>query len=315
MGLPGQGLELLELALRIEGSHSLARLALLQQDARAPIAGRSRSDDARFAGWFGAAQARNHLYPGVDSGPVSGQSGVLRDTGVQKRGESVFGGSYTLGNTNDKLAAAATKQAPASAAAAQAPRALADHCFYCFDILCASLDGHDDHLAPAFPEAECPLFVSWYKGGSLDLRGCIGSLSPITLHSGLKNYALTSAFKDRRFSPIEKRELSRLHCGVSLLTHFEPAADYLDWEIGVHGLVIEFHKSGQRYSATYLPDVCPEQGWNKVECINSLIKKAGWHGAVGDDLRRSLQVTRYQGTKCMVSWDEYQAYIKQIRAE
>ena len=48
---------------------------------------------------------------------------------------------------------------------------------------------------------------------------------------------------------------------VSLLTNFERAADLDDWEIGVHGVWIDFvDLQNQTRSAVYLPDVIPEQG-------------------------------------------------------
>jgi len=37
--------------------------------------------------------------------------------------------------------------------------------------------------------------------------------------------------RDSRFSPITKEEFPRLHCSVSILTHFEDARDYMDWEV------------------------------------------------------------------------------------
>jgi AMMECR1 domain-containing protein len=37
--------------------------------------------------------------------------------------------------------------------------------------------------------------------------------------------------KDSRFEPIKKDELTKLYCSVSLLTNFEEAKDYLDWEV------------------------------------------------------------------------------------
>ena len=40
-----------------------------------------------------------------------------------------------------------------------------------------------------------------------------------------------SAMKDSRFSPITKDEFQRLHVSVSILTRFEEAQDYLDWEV------------------------------------------------------------------------------------
>ena len=73
-----------------------------------------------------------------------------------------------------------------------------------------------------------------------------------------------SAFRDRRFSPIAKDELPLLRVSISLLTNFEDAANVWDWEIGVHGIRIQWSEGGTTYSATYLPQVAPEQGTGRV---------------------------------------------------
>jgi AMME syndrome candidate gene 1 protein len=39
-----------------------------------------------------------------------------------------------------------------------------------------------------------------------------------------------SAFRDRRFSPINATEIPYLKCSVSLLVNYEPAKDAWDWE-------------------------------------------------------------------------------------
>nr|KAF6491688.1 AMMECR nuclear protein 1 [Molossus molossus] len=77
----------------------------------------------------------------------------------------------------------------------------------------------------------CPLFVTWKIGRDKRLRGCIGTFSAMNLHSGLREYTLTSALKDSRFPPMTRDELPRLFCSVSLLTNFEDVCDYLDWEV------------------------------------------------------------------------------------
>ena len=67
--------------------------------------------------------------------------------------------------------------------------------------------------------------------------------------------------KDSRFSPVARDELPKLHVSVSILCHFVDAADFLDWEIGVHGIRIEFYtERGTKKTATYLPEVPREQG-------------------------------------------------------
>ena len=40
-----------------------------------------------------------------------------------------------------------------------------------------------------------------------------------------------SALHDRRFNPMKSNEVPSLHCTVSLLTHYEDAQNYLDWEV------------------------------------------------------------------------------------
>lgn len=46
-------------------------------------------------------------------------------------------------------------------------------------------------------------------------------------------------------------------------------------------------------------------GWDKVETVDSAIRKAGWEGRITEDIRRSVKLRRYQSKKCTVGWDEY----------
>ena len=81
------------------------------------------------------------------------------------------------------------------------------------------------------------------------------------MHTHTYLVSFCSALKDSRFSPVCREELPRLIVSVSILCHFEDAADYLDWEIGVHGIRIEFYtERGVKKTATYLPEVAQEQG-------------------------------------------------------
>lgn len=160
-------------------------------------------------------------------------------------------------------------------------------------------------------EEEHPLFVTWNTIRSPTdkrLRGCIGTFEPHSLSSGLRSYALTSAFDDTRFSPISLRELPTLECAVTLLTDFEPAKDNMDWEIGVHGLRISFTERGRRYGATYLPDVAKEQGWNKEETLISLMRKAGWSGRKEGWTDIDVNVVRYQGKKVSLGYKEWKTW-------
>ncbi|KAH9938585.1 alport syndrome [Fomitopsis serialis] len=186
-----------------------------------------------------------------------------------------------------------------------------EHCFRCFDALFCALTGHRA-LEPKFPDEKYQLFVTWNTRSSRPgrpprLRGCIGTFEAIPIREGLAEYALISAFQDHRFRKIEERELETLECGVSLLTDFEDGSSYLDWTIGVHGVRISFPHPALKhtFSATYLPQIAPEQGWDKIETIDSAIHKAGWTGRITEDIRRSVKLRRYQSRKYTVSWEEY----------
>jgi len=213
-----------------------------------------------------------------------------------------------------------------------------EHCFHAFDALYCALT-EATPIAPTFADDKYPLFVTWNTrssrpGRASRLRGCIGNFNAMPLRDGLAEYALISAFRDHRFRKIDRSELESLECRVALLTDFEDATSYLDWTIGVHGIYISFphpslisstssaseapsplsssswlslprSASKQLFTATYLPDVIPEQGWTKVEAVDSAINKAGWNGRITEDLRRNVKLRRYQSKHCEVGWDDY----------
>ncbi|MBN3292687.1 AMMR1 protein, partial [Polypterus senegalus] len=153
---------------------------------------------------------------------------------------------------------------------------------------------------------EFPLFVTWKIGREKRLRGCIGTFSAMNLHSGLREYTLTSALKDSRFPPMTRDELPRLFCSVSLLTNFEDVVDYLDWEVGVHGIRIEFfNEKGSKRTATYLPEVAKEQGWDHIQTIDSLLRKGGYKAPITNDFRKTIKLTRYRSEKMTMSYSDY----------
>ncbi|KAJ6717478.1 AMMECR1 DOMAIN-CONTAINING PROTEIN-RELATED [Salix purpurea] len=188
---------------------------------------------------------------------------------------------------------------------------------YCFDTLVAHYNS-DDAPPAAFDEGQHPLFVTWKKivnGGEPRLRGCIGTLEARYLVNGFRDYALTSALRDRRFPPIQAKELPTLECTVSILTSYETANNYLDWEVGTHGLIIEFTdpNNNARRSATYLPEVAAHEGWTKEEAIDSLMRKAGYSGHITESLRKSILVTRYQSTLFTLTYSDYVSYVRATR--
>jgi len=155
---------------------------------------------------------------------------------------------------------------------------------------------------------QCPIFVSWEKcnnASSWQLRGCIGSLSPRLLASAVAEYAIISAFRDRRFKPVTISEVRSLRVSVSLLVDYEECNDVYDWIIGVHGILIKFVVNCQHYDATFLPEVAKQQRWNQQKTISSLILKAGYNATITQELLTSIDCTRYQSSKCLSTYTEY----------
>uniref|UniRef100_A0A3Q3K1F5 AMMECR1 domain-containing protein n=1 Tax=Monopterus albus TaxID=43700 RepID=A0A3Q3K1F5_MONAL len=181
----------------------------------------------------------------------------------------------------------------------------AEMCCFCFDVLYCHLYGYQPPRTPRFTN-DPPLFVTWKIGRDKRLRGCIGTFSAMNLHSGLREYTLT-ALKDSRFPPMTRDELPRLFCSVSLLTNFEDVGDYLDWEVGVHGIRIEFfNEKGSKRTATYLPEVAKEQ-WDHIQTIDSLLRKGGYKAPITNDFRKTIKLT-YRSEKMTMGYAEYIAH-------
>jgi AMME syndrome candidate gene 1 protein len=191
---------------------------------------------------------------------------------------------------------------------------------------------------------ECPFFVTWEKQSSssstqqqqrqhsgYELRGCIGTLTVQSIQQQLYSYITASAFQDVRFKPITLVEVLSLRVSISLLVHYEPCTNCLDWIVGQHGIVIKFtvpdantttgtttstkqtsndpnsNPSKTMYTATFLPEVAVQQQWDQRMTIQQLIRKAGYLGDITTtiNLFDSIQCTRYQSSKFYVTCTEY----------
>jgi hypothetical protein len=121
------------------------------------------------------------------------------------------------------------------------------------------------------------VFVTIYKKGTKELRGCIGFPYPqLPLVRGIIE-ASVSACKDPRFKPLREEELEGIFIEVSVLTEPElievnNPKEYLEKiEIGKHGLIIE----NGVFSGLLLPKVPIELGWSVEEYLENLCFKAG----------------------------------------
>jgi AMME syndrome candidate gene 1 protein len=141
-------------------------------------------------------------------------------------------------------------------------------------------------------------------------------MTPDSIRSPAKNSANLSAGISRVSSPFTDNS-------VSLLINFESCADPLDWTRGVHGIRIVFphpqSPSRRRLSATYLPDVCTDQGWTKDECLESLMRKAGYDPSYSRGSKeggwrsvQGLKVERYRALKGRISHDGYVEAVSEL---
>uniref|UniRef100_A0A182TF35 AMMECR1 domain-containing protein n=1 Tax=Anopheles melas TaxID=34690 RepID=A0A182TF35_9DIPT len=102
-----------------------------------------------------------------------------------------------------------------------------------------------------------------------------------------------------------------LTVSVSILQGFEEARGYLDWTLGIHGIRIEFYNErGSKRTATYLPQVATEQGWDQTQTIDSLLRKGGYRAQITPETRRSIKLTRYTSQECQMSYSEYRELLE-----
>jgi MEMO1 family protein len=114
------------------------------------------------------------------------------------------------------------------------------------------------------------VFVTLTEDG--DLRGCIGSIvGEEPLVKGVSHQAINSAFHDPRFAKLRREELDHVEIEISVLTPPVSIPSYEAIEVGRHGVLIEKH--GNR--AVFLPQVAPEQGWDRDTMLRYLCRKAG----------------------------------------
>uniref|UniRef100_A0A2R8M334 AMMECR nuclear protein 1 n=1 Tax=Callithrix jacchus TaxID=9483 RepID=A0A2R8M334_CALJA len=192
--------------------------------------------------------------------------------------------------------AAATSSSPSSSSAAPSSSpgsrkmvVSAEMCCFCFDVLYCHLYGYQQPRTPRFTNEPYPLFVTWKIGRDKRLRGCIGTFSAMNLHSGLREYTLTSALKDSRFPPMTRDELPRLFCSVSLLTNFE--------DVCVCYMCLTDILSGRLST-----------GWDHIQTIDSLLRKGGYKAPITNEFRKTIKLTRYRSEKMTLSYAEYLAH-------
>ena len=106
-----------------------------------------------------------------------------------------------------------------------------------------------------------------------ELRGCIGNIGGFEpLAQNALHNAINSAFGDPRFRPVsDLEELDTLEIEISVLSSPSEITSLDEFVVGKHGIIIQ--KDGR--SAVFLPQVAPEQGWDKETTLTHLSMKAG----------------------------------------
>lgn len=114
------------------------------------------------------------------------------------------------------------------------------------------------------------VFVTLHCRGAL--RGCIGYIEEREpLYQAVKENTVNAACRDPRFPPVEESELDTIHISLSVLSPPEEVSGPSSFEVGRHGIIL---RKGCA-SAVFLPQVAPEQGWDREETLHHLSRKAG----------------------------------------
>lgn len=105
-----------------------------------------------------------------------------------------------------------------------------------------------------------------------ELRGCIGSIRAMQpLFEAVTSSAVSAAFRDPRFLPVEKHELEALELEISVMGPIEVVGNVEDIVVGRDGLII----SRGRFAGLLLPQVATEYGWDRETFLDQTCVKAG----------------------------------------
>ncbi len=108
-------------------------------------------------------------------------------------------------------------------------------------------------------------------GSAGRLRACMGVIEARQSVVDAVVHAAVSASRDPRFPALAVEELSELSVEVSLLSSSRRVPGPEAITVGVHGVLLS--KKGR--SAVFLPQVAPEQGWDRDTMLDHLTRKAG----------------------------------------
>ena len=113
-------------------------------------------------------------------------------------------------------------------------------------------------------------FVTLTKGGNL--RGCIGSIHAVEpLYRAVATSAISAAFRDPRFYPLQKEEMPQIELEISVMGPIERVTNIEEIEVGRDGLIV----SRGRNAGLLLPQVAIDYGWDRQTFLDQTCIKAG----------------------------------------
>lgn len=113
-------------------------------------------------------------------------------------------------------------------------------------------------------QEHCGAFVSIYLDD--ELQGCIGRMDSESdpLVNVIADMAVSAAFYDNRFPPLEKKDSHNIQIEISVLSPLKRIYSPEELILGKHGIYIR----KEYYSGTYLPQVANKTNWTKEEFIS-----------------------------------------------
>ncbi|KAB0407231.1 hypothetical protein E2I00_012352 [Balaenoptera physalus] len=199
----------------------------------------------------------------------------------------------------------------------------AEMCCFCFDVLYCHLYGYQQPRTPRFTNEPYALKDSRFPPMTRDeLPRLFCSVSLLTNFEDVCDYL---DWEPQNGGPGSKQNgIARCMLGtcknqcfqvsVAIITAFNPQKDCTNktatfFQVGVHGIRIEFiNEKGSKRTATYLPEVAKEQGWDHIQTIDSLLRKGGYKAPITNEFRKTIKLTRYRSEKMTLSYAEYLAH-------
>jgi AmmeMemoRadiSam system protein A len=171
------------------------------------------------------------------------------------------------------------------------------------DLARRSIEHALDHGSPLPVElADFPRWMTRHRGVFVtlrragQLRGCVGNLAALEpLVVAVCRHAYNAGFRDPRFPPLRREDLSGLHVHISILSPTEAIEASSESELaaalrpGIDGVVL----SDPPFHGTFLPSM-----WDRLatpeEFLAALKRKAGMAPGHWSD---SLRAERYTATE------------------